>query len=257
MPSDVVISSFGPHFGEEPELVGLGGSGTIFFTGCNLKCIFCQNWDISHHNIGKIYSKQEVIDIMLYLQDTGCLNINLVTPTHFSLQLVDILENAKAQGLSIPIVYNTNCYDKVEMLKQLEGIIDIYMPDIKFVSNDISKKLTNSNNYFEIASKALIEMHRQVSDLVVKNGIARRGLLVRHLVLPNNQSNTKEVIDFIAENIGTDTYLNLMDQYRPIYKANQVIEINQNLSRNEFLDYVKYAINKGFYRPLKEYYSID
>lgn len=257
MPANIVISSYGPHFGEEPELVGLSGSGTIFFTGCNLKCIFCQNWDISHNNIGKSYQNQEVIDIMLYLQEIGCLNINLVTPTHFSLQLIEILENAKAQGLKIPIVYNTNCYDKVEILRSLDGIIDIYMPDLKFIDTEISKKMTRSSNYFEVASAAIIEMHRQVGDLVIKNGIAKRGLIVRHLVMPNNYSNTIEIIDFIAEKLGTDTYLNLMEQYRPAYKAYLYNEINKKMLHSEFMNYVKYAIKRGFYRPLKELYSIE
>jgi putative pyruvate formate lyase activating enzyme len=213
------ISSYGPHYGEEPELVGFTASGTIFLTGCNLLCNFCQNHDISHERNGRFTDEDTLVEIMLNLQNMGAANINFVTPTHFSPQLINAAEKAKSYELNIPIVYNSSGYDKVKTLKMWEGIIDIYMPDLKFFEPEKSKLYADAPDYFDFASKAIIEMHRQVGDLVIRNGVAQRGLLVRHLVLPNNQSDTKEIIDFIAENIGINTYLNLMDQYRPAYRA--------------------------------------
>jgi len=249
MTKDVVVASFGPHFGEEPELVGFFGSGTIFFSGCNLLCVFCQNYSISHCREGKVYSISEIADIMLKLQNIGCHNINLVTPTHFAPQIAKAIIEARSYGLTIPIVYNSSGYDKVDTLKALEGLIDIYMPDIKFIDPEKSTLYTEAEDYFAYASAALLEMYRQVGNLVVKNGIAKRGLIIRHLILPDNQSDTLEIIDFIAEHLGTDVYLNLMDQYYPRYYAYQYPKISRSLIPEEYKFYIDYAKAKGFWNP--------
>jgi len=249
MGAEIVVSSYGPHFGEEPELVGHFGSGTIFFTGCNLLCVFCQNYDISHLREGYGIDEARLAEIMLLLQERGCSNINLVTPTHFTFQIIQAVKSAKIQGLNIPIVWNSGGYEKTDTIKMLEGIVDIYMPDLKFISPEKSKLYTKAGDYFYFASKALMEMHRQASDLVIKNGIARRGLIIRHLVLPNNQSDTKEIIDFIAEEFGKDTYLNLMEQYHPCYRADEYSLLNNHISMKEYESYINYARNRGFHRP--------
>jgi putative pyruvate formate lyase activating enzyme len=252
----IKIASFGPHYGEEPELVGSTSSGTIFFSNCNLLCIFCQNYEISHFAEGRYYTEDEVAEIMLLLQDNGCNNINLVTPTHFSVQIINSIEKAKILGLNIPVVYNSSGYDKVNTLKNFEGLIDIYMPDIKFKDSAKSKLYAKAPDYFNVASEALLEMHRQVGDLIIRNGIARRGLLVRHLILPNNQSDTFEIIDFIYKKIGTSTYLNLMDQYRPCFNVFKINLINRRISREEYYNAVRYAAALGFHRPEYIYKSL-
>lgn len=249
MGSELVVSSYGPHFGEEPELVGYFGSGTIFLAGCNLLCVFCQNYQISHCREGKIFSIEQLVDVMLNLQSIGCHNINFVTPTHFVPQIAKAIVQAKSLNLTIPIVYNSSGYDKVETLKELEGLIDIYMPDLKFVDPNKARIYTEASDYFEYASQAIIEMHRQVGNLVVRNGIARRGLIIRHLVLPDNQSDTIDVIDFIYKNLGNNVYLNLMDQYRPLYQAYLFPSISRGISQEEFQYYVEYAYTLGFRRP--------
>jgi len=249
MDDRVKIASYGPHFGEEPELVGYSSSGTIFFSGCNLLCEFCQNYEISHHRSGDYYSVEELTEIMLRLQQYGCHNINLVTPTHFSIRIIESIKYAKQLGLSLPVVYNTNGYDLVDTLRKWEGLVDIYMPDLKFIDTCKSGKYTIAGNYFEYAKPAIIEMQRQVGDLVVKNGIARRGLLIRHLIMPDGQSDTYDMIDFIAENIGTNAYLNLMEQYRPEFHARNFDLINRRISSKEYMDAVRYAKSKGFRNP--------
>ncbi|MCX7880022.1 MAG: radical SAM protein [Ignavibacteria bacterium] len=247
--SSIIVSSYGPHFGEEPELVGYLGSGTIFFSGCNLLCVFCQNYTISHCREGRSVSINELANIMLRLQDIGCHNINLVSPTHYAPQIAQSIIEAKSYGLAIPIVYNTGCYDKVETLKALEGLIDIYMPDLKFSDPNKAKLYTEAPDYFYYASSAVIEMKRQVGILVVRNGIARRGLIIRHLILPDNQSDTIEIIDFIAENLGTDIYLNLMDQYYPRYQAYQYPKLSRSITTEEYSYYIDYAKSRGFRNP--------
>lgn len=249
MTSDLVVASFGPHFGEEPELVGYFGSGTIFLSGCNLLCVFCQNYSISHCREGRKYNISELVDVMLKLQEIGCHNINFVTPTHYTPHIAKAIVEAKSLGLTIPIVYNSSGYDKVDTLKALEGLIDIYMPDIKFVDPEKSKIYTEAPDYFIYASAALIEMYKQVGNLVVRNGIAKRGLIVRHLILPENQSDTIEIIDFIADNLGTDVYLNLMDQYYPRYLSYQFPRISRGIVAEEYRYYVEYARAKGFWNP--------
>nr|WP_211117064.1 radical SAM protein [Ignavibacterium album] len=246
---EVLISSYGPHFGEEPELVGLYGSGTIFFTNCNLSCVYCQNYDISQLGIGNRISIDEIANIMISLQSRGCHNINLVTPTHFVPQIVEALIIAIEKGLEIPLVYNCGGYESVETLHLLEDIIDIYMPDIKYSDNEVAARLSGIKNYWNVVRSAVKEMHIQVGDLHIdKKGIARRGLLVRHLVLPNNLAGSEKVIDFIADEISEETYLNIMDQYRPAFKAAEEQKLMRRIKSDEFERVVEYARFKGLHR---------
>ena len=246
---EVYISSVGPHFGEEPPLVGSHGSGTIFFTNCNLDCQFCQNYDISHLGTGEKISTTELSIAMLQLQQRGCHNINLVTPTHFTPQIVDALILAIENGLELPIVYNCGGYESIETLKLLEDIVDIYMPDIKYSIDENALKYSGIQNYWQIVKLALKEMHRQVDDLKLsKRDIAQRGLLVRHLVLPNDMAGSKAVIDFIADEISTNTYLNVMDQYRPAFQANKYPKLNRRITPSEYKEVVDYAYYKGLRR---------
>jgi putative pyruvate formate lyase activating enzyme len=246
---EVIISSYGPHFGEEPELVGLYGSGTIFFTNCNLSCIYCQNYDISQLGIGKKISVEELSDIMISLQRRGCHNINLVTPTHFVPQIVQALIIAIEKGLEIPLVYNCGGYESVETLTLLENIIDIYMPDIKYSDNEVASGLSGIKNYWNVVRAAVKEMHRQVGDLHIdRKGIAKRGLLIRHLVLPDNLAGSEKVLDFVADEISKNTYINIMDQYHPAYKANEYSGLNRRIKSDEYQKVLEYAMLKGFRR---------
>ncbi len=244
-----IVSSYGPHFGEESPLVGLGGSGTIFFTWCNLGCIYCQNYEISHLGEGREVSIEDLADMMLYLQRIGCHNINFVTPTHFAPQIVKAVKVAAEKGLRLPLVYNCGGYESVEVLKLLDGIVDIYMPDFKYSDNGVSEELSRAPDYFEVAKAALKEMHRQVGDLVIDDrGIAVRGLLVRHLVLPHGLAGTEEVMKFIAEEISKDTYVNVMAQYRPCYKAHSHPLLNRPITRSEYEEAVNIALKYGLKR---------
>lgn len=246
---EVVISRYGPHFGEEPELVGLYGSGTIFFTNCNLSCIYCQNYDISQLGIGNRISIDELANIMISLQSRGCHNINLVTPTHFVPQIVEALIIAIEKGLEIPLVYNCGGYESVETLRLLEDIIDIYMPDIKYSDNEIATRLSGIKNYWNVVRSAIKEMYRQVGDLHIdRKGIAKRGLLIRHLVLPNNLAGSEKVIDFIADEISKETYLNIMDQYHPAFKAAEDKKLMRRIKPDEYERVVEYARFKGLHR---------
>ena len=246
---EAVVSSFNPHFGEEPPLVGAFGSGTIFFTHCNLKCNFCQNYDISHEGNGEECGLGQLAGMMLILQNNGCHNINFVTPTHVVPQILSALDMAIDGGLRIPLVYNSSGYDKVETLKLLEGVIDIYMPDFKFWDPAISEQTCNAPDYPQIAAKAVVEMHRQVGDLQLdENGIATRGLLLRHLVMPSGMAGTGEVMSFIANHVSKNTYVNIMDQYRPCGKALHVKELARRVSVTEFNTAVKEAKDAGISR---------
>ncbi len=249
MDTEIMISSFGPHFGEEDVLVGRGGSGTIFLTGCNLKCMFCQNYDISHLNSGRKVSVNEFVSTMFALQKIGCHNINFVTPTHFTPQIMKAIYLAREKGLSVPIVYNCGGYELAETVKLLEGFVEIYMPDIKYSDSEAAKELANAPDYPVVVGKALIEMHRQVGDLVIdKEGIAQRGLLIRHLVLPNNLAGTERVMDFIVNEISKNSYVNIMDQYRPVYKAISNRKINRCITPEEYEKAVNIARQKGLCR---------
>jgi len=244
-----VVASYGPHIGEEPPLVGTGGSGTIFFGNCNLKCIFCQNYDISQEGGGSPMPTAQLSGIMLGLQEMGCHNINLVSPTHQMPMILMALFEAASRGLSLPVVYNTGGYDSLETLKILDGVVDIYMPDMKFSSSAASGMLCGAKDYWEVNKKAVREMHRQVGDLrISRKGLAERGLLIRHLVLPGGMAGTGAVMKFIAEEISKDTYLNVMDQYRPCHKAKDRPPLNRAINEREWEDALGLADKYGLKR---------
>ena len=243
------ISAFHSHFGEEEVLVGEKGSGTIFFTSCNLNCVYCQNYEISQLRVGEEVSFERLAEMMIELQKIGCHNINLVTPTCQVPQIVKALIIARDQGLKIPLIYNTNAYDSVKTLKLLDGIIDIYMPDFKYSDDKIAQKYSNVPGYFEIAKKAIKEIHRQVGDLVVdEKGIAQRGLLVRHLVLPNNLAGSEKIFQFLAREISKNTFLNIMDQYWPAYQAQRYPELSRPITEEEYQRTINLAKKAGLTR---------
>lgn len=243
------ISSWGPHFGEEKPLVGYYGSGTIFFGYCNLGCIYCQNYTISHLGEGDEISFEKLANIMISLQKSGCHNINLVTPTHQMPMILHSISIAKGLGLTVPIVYNCGGYESLESLKIFDGIIDIYMPDFKYSDPEMGLKYSKAEDYPHVVKTAVKEMHRQVGDLVLnESGIAKKGLLIRHLVLPNNIAGTEEFVKFVAENISKDTYVNIMDQYRPCYKAYDYPELNRRTTNKEYKEAIKTALAAGLNR---------
>ena len=216
---EAVVSSVGPHFGEEPPLVGHGGSGTIFLAGCSLLCLFCQNYDISHERHGTPATPADIAEMMLRLQRRGCHNVNFVTPSHVMPQLLEAVMTARHAGLAVPVVWNCGGYESVDALRLLEGYVEIYMPDAKFAERSTAERLANAPDYPDVMKAALREMHRQVGDLVVEHGLARRGLLVRHLVMPGGAAETLAILDFLADEISPDTFVNVMGQYRPVYRA--------------------------------------
>jgi putative pyruvate formate lyase activating enzyme len=247
--AQAVVSSAGPHFGEESVLVGRHGSGTIFFAGCNLGCLFCQNYDISHLVAGEEVSERELLRQMLALQAMGCHNINLVTPTHVVPQILGALWQARQEGMDLPVVYNCGGYESVETLRLVQGMVDIYMPDFKYGDNEAGRRYSCVDDYFDQAGQALIEMHRQVGDLVIdSDGLARRGLLIRHLVLPGGVAGTERVMRFIAEEISPNSYINIMAQYRPEYRADQFPELNRRITAEEYLRAVAVAKECGLTR---------
>ncbi len=247
--SELMVSSAFPHFGEEPPLVGYHGSGTIFLTHCNLRCLFCQNYDISHLGSGERITSSDMTRIMLRLQEMGCHNINFVTPTHYVPQIVASLPEAIEKGLRLPIVYNCSGYESIEVIRLLEGIVDIYMPDAKYIDEKYSKRFSNAQDYPEVIKEVLKEMHRQVGDLATNSkGVAERGLLIRHLVMPNGVASSKAVLKFIAEEISIHSYVNIMDQYRPEYRAHEYPEINRRITHKEYLEAVQWAKHYHLYR---------
>jgi len=230
-----VVHSAGPHFGEERCLVGDSGSGTIFFSWCNLRCLYCQNWEISWRGEGRSVSDRALADAMLELQARGCHNINLVSPSHVVAQLIAALELAVADGLRLPLVYNTGGYDSPEALALLDGIVDIYMPDMKYGDSTLARRYSKIRDYVAVNRAAVREMHRQVGDLTLDDaGIARRGLLVRHLVLPDGIAGSEAVLRFLAEEISPHTYVNIMDQYRPCYRAEEYPELARGITADEY-----------------------
>jgi len=244
-----MVSSANPHFGEESPLVGTGGSGTIFFTSCNLKCIFCQNFEISHLNEGEVVDTPVLGKLMLGLQRLGCHNINFVTPSHVVPQILDAVLWAAQNGLRVPLVYNTGGYDLVETLKLLEGVVDIYMPDIKFMDSTISRELMAASDYPDVVRAAVREMHRQVGDLQMDDrGVATRGLLVRHLVMPDDLADTRKAMRFLATEVSRNTYVNIMDQYRPCGRAYEKPEIDRSVTREEWLRAIDVAREEGIER---------
>ena len=241
--SQLEISAHHPHFGEEKPLVGKGGSGTIFLTNCGLRCVFCINWEISQGREGVAREIDDFANMMLDLQDMGCPNINFVTPTHYSSHILLAVDIAASKGLKIPLVYNTCGWERVEILKILDGIIDIYLPDFKYADGKNADKYSSGAElYPELTKKAILEMYRQVGTArPAGDGLMYRGLMIRHLVMPNNVSGTNEVIDWIAKNLPKDTYLNLMSQYRPMYKAFDYPEISRKITQNEYAEAVNMA----------------
>jgi len=244
-----LVSSHGPHFGEEPTLVGTGGSGTIFFAGCNLGCIFCQNYDISHLLQGRAVTAHQLATIMLELQQRGCHNINFVSPSHVVAQILEALPIAYESGLNVPLVYNCGGYNSIETLRLLDGVIDIYMPDAKYASEKTAEELSRAPDYPEIMRAALKEMHRQVGDLAVdERGVATRGMLIRHLVLPNGLAGTEKIMHFISRELSTDSYVNVMAQYHPVHKAYEHSLINRSITRTEYLEALDMASAEGLHR---------
>jgi len=232
---DLEISSFYSHMGEEPPISGWNGSGTIFFTHCNLRCVFCQNYPISHLGYGNKISIDRLAEIMLTLQKRGCHNINLVTPTHFTPHILAAVDEAIDKGLRIPLVYNCGGYEAMETLKLLKGVVDIYLPDIKYGSSREAKKYSNAPDYFEVAKKAIKEMYEQVGELQLsREGIAQRGLIIRHLVLPNNLAKTDKVLSFIKNELSPHIHISIMNQYFPAYKAINIEDLNRKVTDKEY-----------------------
>ncbi|MDI6754326.1 MAG: radical SAM protein [Thermodesulfobacteriota bacterium] len=244
-----VVSSYSPHFGEEDPLVGSRGSGTIFFTHCNLLCLFCQNYEISHLGEGREITPDHLAKIMLSLQEIGCHNINFVTPSHVVAQILAALPAAIAGGLRIPLVYNTGGYDSIETLKLLNGVFDIYMPDLKFMDGEAADQFCRAKDYPERAKAAIKEMHRQVGDLIIdQRGIAQRGILIRHLILPGGLAGTREAMRFLSREISTTTYVNVMAQYRPCGEAPKHHFLNRRISQAEYEEALTIAKKEGIHR---------
>jgi putative pyruvate formate lyase activating enzyme len=244
-----VVASYSPHFGEESPLVGKRGSGTIFFSNCNLCCVFCQNYEISHGGTGIPATPEELADIMLYLQQLGCHNINFVTPSHVIVQILEALPYAVEKGLHVPLVYNSGGYDRVPALKLLDGIVDIYMPDFKFWDSNAAARLCDAADYPARAREAVREMHRQVGNLECDaSGVALRGLLVRHLVMPEGLAGTPSVMHFLAQEISSDTYVNIMDQYHPCGEALGQAQIGRIITSKEFQEALDSARKEGMKR---------
>lgn len=243
------VSSYNAHFGEEEPLVGKNGSGTIFITSCNLLCVFCQNYEISHGGEGVEADDETISRIMAELQRVGCHNINFVTPTHVVPQILTALVGAVDLGLKVPLVYNSGGYDKVETLKLLDGVFDIYMPDLKFMDPELSERFCTAPDYPEVVKAAIKEMHRQTGDLAMdENGIAYRGLLVRHLVMPGGLAGTREAMRFLAKEVSPNTYVNVMSQYRPCGQAHRYPEIARALTSEDYRDAVRIATEEGITR---------
>ncbi len=240
-----MVSSFHAHFGEEPPISGFKGSGTIFFTHCSLRCVFCQNHPISHLGEGREVNVEELAGMMLGLERQGCHNINFVTPTHYMPQILEAVFVAKQKGLAVSLVWNCGGYESMEALEVLGGVIDIYMPDMKYSDNAVSKKYSFAPDYFEVCRKVVKEMHNQVGDLVVEKGVAKKGLLIRHLVLPDGLAGSEAIFDFIVNELSPETYVNIMAQYYPCHLAHRFPEINRRITHREYMDTLRLAKKKG------------
>jgi putative pyruvate formate lyase activating enzyme len=244
-----ILASYGPHFGEEPPLVGSRGSGTIFFAGCNLGCVFCQNYDISQLLNGEPVTADRLADVMLELQRRGCHNINFVSPSHVVAQILEALAISREKGLDVPLVYNSGGFDSVDTLELLDGVMDIYMPDAKYADEKIAKELSRAPGYPDAMKAALKEMHRQVGDLAIdERGVATGGLLIRHLVLPGGLAGTEKIMRFIADELGVESYVNVMAQYHPVYKAYDHETVNRSITRTEYLEALDMASAVGLRR---------
>ncbi len=242
MPYNAVLARASLHLWEEPVISGERGSGAIFFSGCNLRCVFCQNFEISHENFGKQVSKSEFIDIVKRLENQGAHTINLVNPTHFVPFIKEVFSEYKP---SVPVVYNTGGYDDVESIRSLQGLIDVYLPDLKYFDSDVSKKYSNAENYFEKASKAVLEMQRQVGKSVIKDGIMQKGMIIRHLVLPKNTDQSIKILRWIKDNLPIDTYISLMSQYVPCVKT-EYKELNRRIVTAEYQKVIDEFERLGF-----------
>ena len=254
----VKIALYSIHNFEEPCISGENGSGTIFFSNCNMNCVFCQNYEISQLGRGKEITIEELADIMIKQQERNVQNINLVTPTSYVLHIIEAIKIARKKGLKIPIVYNTNGYESVETIKLLEGYIDIYLPDLKYYYNDLAKKYSKVDNYFEIATKAIQEMYRQVGAPVLdENGVMKRGLMVRHLILPNEVQNSKKVLKWIKENMDANIYVSIMAQYFPTYRAKEIPELSRKINKEEYEKIENYLyeidLENGYIQELGEH----
>ena len=245
-----LVASHWPHFGEERVLRGTWGSGTVFFAGCNLRCVFCQNYEISQLKWGSATPPEELAEIFLDVQRMGCHNLNLVTPSHVVAQILEALLLAVERGFRLPIVYNTSAYDSIQALRLLDGVVDIYMPDLKYSDSRVAEKYSGVKNYWEVARVAFKEMHRQVGDLVTENGLAKRGLLIRHLVMPNEIAGSKKVLEFIAYELSKDSWVNIMAQYYPTYRAHEHPEIARPITSKEYWEVVEYARKLGLHRGI-------
>lgn len=254
----IKVALYSVHNFEEPCISGEKGSGTVFFSNCNLNCIYCQNYEISQQGRGKEISIEELSDIFIKQQKRNVENINLVTPTSYVPQIIEAIKIARKKGLNIPIVYNTNGYENIETIKMLDGYVDIYLPDLKYYYNDIAKKYSKIDNYFEIATKAIKEMEKQIGKTVIdENGIMKKGIIIRHLVLPNNIENSKKILKWIRENMNNDTYISVMAQYFPTYKAKEDLELNRKLTKQEWRKIEEYieelGIENGFIQELGDH----
>ena len=246
MSDKIVVARIAPHYFEEPPISGVNGSGAIFFSGCNLKCIFCQNYNISTKNFGKEITVFELANKMIELQNLGVHNINLVTPTHFIPQIAQAIKIAKENGLVIPIVYNTSSYEKVSSLKLLDGLIDIYLPDLKYYDDWYSIKYSKAPIYFNIAIDAIEEMYRQVGNVVYdKNGIMKKGIIVRHLMLPGRGDDSKKIIEYLHLTYGNNIFISIMNQYTPLKQVKEIDELNKKVSDEEYSNLINYACDIG------------
>ena len=254
----IKIALYSIHNFEEPCISGKKGSGTIFFSNCNMNCVFCQNYEISQLGRGKEITIEELADIMIKQQERNVQNINLVTPTSYALHIIEAIKIARKKGLKIPVVYNTNGYESVETLKLLEGYIDIYLPDLKYYYNDLAKKYSKVDNYFEIATKAIQEMYRQVGAPVLdEDGVMKKGLMIRHLILPNEVQNSKKILKWIKENIDSNVYVSIMAQYFPTYKAKEIPELARKITKEEYEKVENYLyeldLENGYVQELGEH----
>lgn len=254
----VKVALYSTHNFEEPCISGKKGSGTVFFSNCNMNCVFCQNYEISQLGRGKEITIEELANIMIKQQERNVQNINLVTPTSYALHIIEAIKIARKKGLKIPVVYNTNGYESVETLKLLEGYVDIYLPDLKYYYDDLAKKYSKVDNYFEIATKAIQEMYRQVGTPVLdEKGVMKKGLMIRHLILPNEVQNSKKVLKWIKENIGQNVYVSIMAQYFPTYKAKEIPEIARKITKEEYKKVENYLyeldLENGYIQELGEH----
>lgn len=244
MSEDIYVARASKHFWEEPPISGTNGSGTVFFSGCNLGCVYCQNFEISHDRKGKVVSKAQLCEIFHRLTESGVHNINLVNPTHYALKIKEVLEKA---ALPVPVVYNSSGYEKVSTLRSLEGLVDIYLPDFKYIDPVRSEKYSAAGDYSDIVCQALIEMKRQCpKDIFDENGIMQKGVIIRHLVLPQNTKQSIKILEWIKENIGTDTYISLMSQYTPCGKIEAFPELQRRITAREYDKVVDAAFELGF-----------